>query len=179
MRRTTTLYAAAAAIALVSGLASPFATAGGEPKQPMEAFHEIIQNLIDAENKEDAAAMAALFTEDAILLPPGGAQPIQGRDNIRKFLDAYAKHKMDNHEIKQTVLMVGGPKTMMEAGTWSGDVPAGSGAQPTHLTGTYLAVGIFVDGQWKLWANSWQAESDTGATGSSALPQVGSSTPNK
>jgi uncharacterized protein (TIGR02246 family) len=179
MRRKVTLRAAVAAIALVGALASPIATAGDEPTQPVAAFHDIIQSLVDAENRNDAAAMAALFTEDAILLPPGGEEPIQGREFIRKFLDDYAKHKMDNHKITPTVLMLGGPRTMIDAGTWSGDVPAQNGGQATHVTGTYLAVGILVDGQWKLWANSWQAKPAADASGSSTPPQAGASTPNK
>lgn len=176
MRKSARLYATVAAIALVIGNALPSAVAGDEPKLPTEEFHDIVQSLIDAENRNDAAAMAALFTEDAILLPPGGGQPIQGQDNIRRFLNEYAKHKMDNHKITPTVLMLGGPRTMIDAGTWSGDAPAQNGAPPTHLTGTYLAVGILVDGQWKLWADSWQTKSDVAASGSSMAPQGG---PNK
>jgi hypothetical protein len=159
MRRKVMVRATAAAIALVGALASPIATADDAPTQPTAAFHEIIQSLVDAENRNDAAAMAALFTEDAILLPPGGEQPIQGREFIRKFLDDYAKHKMNNHKVTPTVLMLGGPRT--------------------HVTGTYLAVGILVDGQWKLWADSWQAKPATDVSGSSTPPQTGTSTPNK
>ena len=180
MRRTATLLCATVAtITLVSGPASHLATAAGDDKGPEATFHEIVQSLVDAENREDAAAMAALFTEDAILLPPGAEEPIQGQDSIRRFLDEYAKHKMDNHKITPTVLLLGGPKSMIEAGTWSGDLPAQNGAPATRLTGTYLAVGIFVGGQWKLWADSWQAKSPTGVFGSSRPPQVGTSTPNK
>jgi uncharacterized protein (TIGR02246 family) len=127
-------------------LAVPSALAGDEPMQPTEIFHKIVQDLVDAENRADDAAMAALFMEDAILLPPGRAQPIQGKDNIRRFLKEYAKNKMDNHKIKSSGLLVAGTKTMIDAGTWSGDVPAPNGAQPTHVEGTYLAVGAFVDG---------------------------------
>lgn len=171
MRKAARLCATVAAIAWIVGSALPSAVADDDLRSPPEQFHEIIQALIDAEDREDAEAMAALFTEDAILLPPGGAQPIQGQDKIRAFLDDYAKHKMANHRITPTVLMLGGPKTMIDAGTWSGDLPAQDGTQPTHITGTYLAVGILVDGQWKLWANSWQAKSDTGSIGSSTPPR--------
>ena len=179
MRRKVTLHATVAAIALIGVLASPVAAAADEPTEPTATFHEIIKNLVDAENKGDAAAMAELFTDDAILLPPGGGEPIQGREFIRKFLDDYAKHKMNNHKITPTVLMLGGPRTMIDAGTWSGDVPRQNGGQATHVTGTYLAVGILIDGQWKLWANSWQAKAPTDVSGSSTPPQAGTSTPNK
>lgn len=180
MGRIASLCATAGAIALVIGLTSPHAAAADEPVLPTETFHNIIQNLIDAENRGDDAAMAALFADDAILLPPGAAKPIQGHDEIRRFLKEYAKHKMDNHKITPSALLRGGPKTMMDTGTWSGDVPGQDGAQPTHVEGTYLAVGILVDGQWKLWANSWQAATTTGAfVGSSTPPQAATSTPNR
>jgi uncharacterized protein (TIGR02246 family) len=177
MKRALALFATAAAIGLVSGLVSPPAAVGDEPKPPTEAFHEIVQNLIDAENNEDAAAMTALFAENAILLPPGGEAPIEGTDNIRSFLNNYAKHKMNNHKITPTILMLGGPESMIDAGTWSGDVPAQNGGQATHVTGTYLAVGILVDGQWKLWADSWQVKPPTDVSGSSTPPQAGTTTP--
>jgi uncharacterized protein (TIGR02246 family) len=180
MRGMISLCATASTVTLVSLFGLPSALAGDEPIQPPAIFHEIVQKLVDAENSEDDVAMAALFTDDAILLPPGGAVPIQGKENIRAFLKGYAKHKMDNHKITPTGLLMGGPKSMIDTGVWSGDVPAQDGAQPTHVTGTYLAVGIFVDGQWKLWADSWQVESPTGAfVGSSTPPQVGTSAPNK
>jgi uncharacterized protein (TIGR02246 family) len=179
MKRAAAWFATAAAIALVSGLASPPPAVGDAPKLPTETFHQIVQNLIDAENHEDAAAMTALFADDAILLPPGGEGPIQGTDNIRRFLNDYAKHKMDNHKITPTMLMLGGPRSMIDSGTWSGDVPAQNGGQATHVTGTYLAVGILVDGKWKLWADAWQVKSPTDASGSSTPPQVGSSMPSK
>ena len=38
-------------------------------------------------NKGDAAAMTALYTSDAALLPQGSDQPIIGQANIRKFFD--------------------------------------------------------------------------------------------
>ena len=180
MRRTTTSYPTVAAIALVIALASSPLIAGEEPEAATAIFHEVVQQLVDAENRGDVETMGGFFTDDAILLPPVVEEPIQGKDKIRAFLKEYAKHKMDNHEITPAALLVGGPKTMIDTGTWSGDVPAQDGAQPTHVTGTYLAVGVLVDGQWKLWANSWQMAPFMGAlVGSSTLPQAGTSTTNK
>jgi hypothetical protein len=48
-----------------------------------------------------------------------------------------------------------------------------------HVTGTYLAIGILVDQQWKLWAVSWNRHFPTDAFSSLTPPQAGSSTPNK
>ena len=170
------LCATAAAITLVCGLASPPAFA--ETKLPTEVFHDIIEKFASAEDQGDAEALAKLFTDDAILVPAGVEQPIQGQENIRRFLKDYIKYKMENHKITPTALMLAGPKTMIDAGITSGDVLGQDGAL-THVTGTYLAVGILVDQQWKLWAVSWNRDFPTDAFSSLMPPQAGSSTPNK
>ena len=173
MRLTARLCATAAVLTLVAGLPARQAAAADEPQLPTQIFQQLIQDLIDAENKGDAEAMAALFSPGAILLPPGG-EVIQGRANIRTFLADYAKRKLDNHAITSTVLLRGGEQSMIQAGTWSGDVPGQNGAAATHVTGTYLAVGIYNDGQWKLWADSWQIKPAAGGAGA-APPQVSAS----
>jgi steroid delta-isomerase-like uncharacterized protein len=45
---------------------------------------EINQKLTDAFNSHDADAVAALFTEDAVVLDPQYAEPLRGKDAIRK-----------------------------------------------------------------------------------------------
>jgi ketosteroid isomerase-like protein len=49
---------------------------------------------IEAYYKNDAAALTALYTADAVLLPQGSAQPIA--NNIRKFMDEMIKQKLGN-----------------------------------------------------------------------------------
>jgi uncharacterized protein (TIGR02246 family) len=180
MGKMARLYATAAAVALVSGLASPRAVAGEATKLPTEVFHEIIQKFSDAEDKGDAQELASLFVEDAILLAPGVEQPIQGEENIQRFLVEHMKHKLENHKIEPTVLMSTGPKTMVDAGVLSGDVPEQNGAPAMHVTGSYLAVGVLRQGRWKLWALSWFRNPPAPAfAGTSTPPQAGASTPNK
>jgi uncharacterized protein (TIGR02246 family) len=180
MEKMARLCAAAAALALVSGLASPPANAGEETKHPTQVFHEIIEKISDAEDKGDVEALAALFVEDAILLAPGVEQPIQGQANIHRFLVEHMKNKLENHKIEPTSLMMTGPNTMVDAGVLSGDVPGQNGAPAMHVTGSYLALGVLRQGQWKLWAVSWFRNPPAPAlAGSSTPPQAGASTPNK
>src|SRR6516165_9460926 len=54
------------------------------------------EKWIEAFNKKDAAALTALYTADAVLLPQGTDQPIIGADNIRKFMDEMVKQKLEN-----------------------------------------------------------------------------------
>jgi uncharacterized protein (TIGR02246 family) len=170
MMRRIALFATAAAITLVSGLASP-RVAADEPMLPSEAFHATVEKLVAAQNKGDAAAEAALYTDDAILLPADGTGPVWGADNIRKFSSQAVKSK-SNRKIASNGILLGGPESAIETGTWTGDLPAQNGAPAAHVEGTYLVVGILVDGQWKVWANSWQMKPDIGAVGSSMPTQA-------
>jgi len=51
---------------------------------------------LESFNKKDAAALTALYTSDAVLLPQGTDQPIVGTDDIRKFMDEMVKQKLEN-----------------------------------------------------------------------------------
>src|SRR5215469_15643952 len=178
MGKMDRLCATATALALVSGLASPPANAGEETKPPIEVFHGIIEKFSDAEDKGDAKALASLFAEGAVLMTPGLDQPIQGEENIARFLVEHMKNKLENHKIEPTALMLTGPKTMVDAGVLSGDLPGQNGAPAMHVTGSYLAVGVLSQGQWKLWALSWFRNPPAPAfAGSSAPPQAGASAP--
>jgi uncharacterized protein (TIGR02246 family) len=180
MGKMARLYATAAALAVVSVLASPPANAGEETMHPTDVFHGIIERFSDAEDKGDAKALASLFAEGAILMTPGVAEPIQGEENIARFLVGHMKNKLENHKIEPTALMLTGPKTMVDAGILSGDLPGQNGAPAMHVTGSYLAVGVLSQGQWKLWALSWFRNPPAPAfAGSSTPSQAGAATPNK
>ena len=44
----------------------------------------LVQRYLSAYNAQDPLALAALYTEDGLLLPPGGG-PVRGRDAIRNY----------------------------------------------------------------------------------------------
>jgi uncharacterized protein (TIGR02246 family) len=53
--------------------------------RPFERLSQrIIVIWIDATKRKDVNAVLALYTDDAIVLPPGAA-PVTGRDAIREF----------------------------------------------------------------------------------------------
>ena len=61
----------------------------GVPKA-VDEFGELHQALDEAYNKNDAAAVAALFTEDALLVEPDGI--FSGRQDIEKrYADTFLK----------------------------------------------------------------------------------------
>ena len=70
---------------LALGFALPtFAQQTNTPDpQLREKLVAAIKKYTDANNKNDAAAIAPLFTEDAVLVPPEG--PVNGRQAIEKW----------------------------------------------------------------------------------------------
>lgn len=61
--------------------------AGGPPATDpagRQAVESAIQRYVEASNRGDVAALASLYAEDAMLLPPDH-EPIQGREAIRAF----------------------------------------------------------------------------------------------
>jgi len=48
---------------------------------------QIADKWIQATEKRDPAAFAALFAKDAVMMPPNVAQPIVGEANIRAYFE--------------------------------------------------------------------------------------------
>jgi uncharacterized protein (TIGR02246 family) len=63
---------------------------------PKTIAQRLDDKWIEAFNKKDAAALTALYTADAVLLPHGKDQPIIGANNIRNFMDGMIKEKLEN-----------------------------------------------------------------------------------
>ena len=91
----TRLFIALAGLAISFALPI-FAQTNKPDPQLREKLVAVIKNLTDAVNNNDAAAVAPLFTEDAVLVPPEG--PINGRQAIEKwFADLFQRvHVIDN-----------------------------------------------------------------------------------
>jgi uncharacterized protein (TIGR02246 family) len=91
----TRLFIALAGLAISFALPI-FAQTNKPDPQLREKLVAVIKNLTDAVNNNDAAAVAPLFTEDAVLVPPEG--PINGRQAIEKwFADLFQRvHVSDN-----------------------------------------------------------------------------------
>src|SRR5215831_9492404 len=81
-----------------------------------EAIQEAGEKWAEAYNKGDAKALAALYTEDAYLLPPG-ADLVHGRSAI----EAFWRQHMNVSDFKYTTIDIKplGAKTAREIGTIS------------------------------------------------------------
>jgi uncharacterized protein (TIGR02246 family) len=91
----TRLFIALAGLAISFALPI-FAQTNKPDPQLREKLVAVIKNFTDAVNNNDAAAVASLFTEAAVLVPPEG--PINGRQAIEKwFADLFQRvHVSDN-----------------------------------------------------------------------------------
>ena len=116
-----------------------------------------IQKLEDqwgaAFNKGDAAAVAAMYTEDAYVLP-AGAPMAHGRSDIQKFWDAAMQQLSD---VKCTTVDVKplGRSGAREIGTCTFKT---KGASPQDGALKYAVVWQKVSGQWMLNTDIWNMD---------------------
>jgi uncharacterized protein (TIGR02246 family) len=101
-------------------------------------------------NKGDASAVAAMYTEDAFVLPPG-AEMVKGRAAIEAFWRQAAQQMGDAKFTTIDVLALG-PGASREIGT----VSLKSKSQPPQeITAKYAVVWRKVGGKWKLATDIW------------------------
>jgi uncharacterized protein (TIGR02246 family) len=103
-----------------------------------------------AYNAGDAAALAALYAEDATILPPGG-DAVSGRAAIQAhFAEELAQGAKSTLTLRE---VIGHGDMAIEIGGWSAETPDG-----THLDhGKYMTVYRKVGGAWLLTRDMWNS----------------------
>ena len=126
--------------------------AGPAAAQDKATIDKLNEQFAAAFNKGDSAAVAAMYTEDAVLLPPG-ADMVKGRENIRAF---WAKMAEQVQDVKLTTMDVKplGPEAAREIGTFSLKT---KGAQPEEVSGKYVVVWQKAGSDWKLATDIWNS----------------------
>lgn len=124
------------------------------PVSAMAQDKDVIQNLNEqftkAFNSGDIAAVAAHYTEDAVVLPPG-AEMVMGRDAILAFWKA-ASEQMGDFKLTAIDVKPLGSDAAREIGTFSLRT---KGSQPQAITGKYVVVWKKVGADWKLATDIW------------------------
>ena len=125
---------------LMIGLAMP-ATA----QQPANQDEPIVKAYNKALLAHDAAGMAALYTEDAVVFTPDG--PVSGRAAIEKMYGQDLQHFSPNPSKLEQVTAIG-DGVRLRGGTWSGTLEGDKGS--VHLKGYWTTTDVRDGTNWKI-----------------------------
>jgi ketosteroid isomerase-like protein len=146
MRRTATLVLALLAEGAV-------VSAAEDVRAAIEAVDKAFCAAMD---RSDAAAIAALYTSIAEVLPPG-IEAVRGREAIRKIFQA----GMDAGQKELTLTTVeveAHGDTAHEVGTWTA-----KGKDGTILdSGKYVVIWKYEGGRWRLHRHIWNSNTPSG-----------------
>ena len=139
-------------VALVSAVALGARPEAQAAKQSAAdpAIKAVADNYVKASLAGDAKAIAALYTEDAVEMPPN-AQMIKGREAIEKYYTGLMAGggKMTNFTLTHLESHSSGDAGY-DVGTYQQTfTPPGAGA-PANETGKYVVVLKKVGGAWKV-----------------------------
>ena len=137
-------------IVMVMGLLSLGSPALAQSKATIEKLNDV---WTAAFNKGDAAAVAALYTEDAYVLPPGSAM-VKGRAAIEAFW-RQAAQQMGDAKLTTVDVLPLGRSAAREIGT----VALKTKSQPPQeVVGKYVVVWRKVGRDWKLATDIWNTD---------------------
>ena len=121
----------------------------------------VTQTLADQWGKaytaRSADALTALYTKDAVLLPPGTERPLSGESAIHQYFAELVKQpQMQNFSAKAIEGRMTSPDAGFAAGTFGGDMSsqAAAGAS-SHVMGTFLCVVAREGAGWKFRSDAW------------------------
>jgi uncharacterized protein (TIGR02246 family) len=124
--------------------------AGAAMAQQKPSIQKANEDWMAAFNKGDAAGVAALYAEDAYVLP-AGAEMAKGRRAIETFWKKTVQ-QLGDAKLKTLDLQSLGPGSAREVGTFSFKT---KGDNPEVVVGKYVVVWRKMGGQWKLITDIW------------------------
>ena len=138
-------------------------TADPQTTEQLRAFSKKVD---EAWNNNDAAALAALFTEDAVLLEDTG--PIYGREAIEKhyakvFQKAHVSNHLDKPDQSSPHIIGTTGNEAWSNGQWSLTYQV-KGGDPVELTGYWLEIYSREGGTWKKRVDAWNLTPPSAAT---------------
>jgi uncharacterized protein (TIGR02246 family) len=137
-------------IVMIIGCLSVGSPALAQNKATIEKLNDV---WTAAFNKGDTAAVAALYTEDAYVLPPGSAM-VKGRAAIEAFWRQAAQQMSDAKLTTVDVLPLG-----RSAAREIGTVTLKTKSQPPQeVVGKYVVVWRKIGRDWKLATDIWNTD---------------------
>jgi len=137
--------------AALAFLAIVLSTAGAK-SDDLQIMQTLSDRLAAAFNSGDSARIAQLYSEDAILMPPG-AKMIKGRDGVEKYWRTAVRTVMDS---KLTAVEL---KSIDQAGAQEiGSFTARSrGAHPREIDGKFVILWRKAGDDWQVAVDIWNA----------------------
>ncbi len=118
-----------------------------------ESIEAVGKTMCERLNAGNAAGVAELYTEDAVLMPPGAAQ-LDGRDAIQQYWQGLLDAGVGDVSLATQEVEDAG-NSAVEVGTISATAP-GDGEARVTFTGKYIVVwkrdGV---GSWRLHRDIW------------------------
>ena len=138
------------ALSLVTVACSP--EAGHDAEEDRAAIAAASRTFSAAFMAGDTATIGALYTEDAVLLPPTGN--VQGNDRIRAFFAPAEGRRQIAHTLTSESLLIDGDLAI-DIGRWESTTQR-DGAEARTSSERYLVVWQRqADGSWKLAYDAW------------------------
>jgi uncharacterized protein (TIGR02246 family) len=134
-----------------------------DPKT-LEQLDALGKKYDEAQNSNDAAAVAALYTEDAVWVTPQGT--IVGREAIEKQYAEYFKFgRQSNHTTTPdpaSYQIIGTTDTITFSGGWSVTVEVQG--KPQEFKGRWLVIDTHGSDGWKIWRSAFNVTPAPAAT---------------
>jgi uncharacterized protein (TIGR02246 family) len=122
----------------------------------IEQLNAISKKYDEAVNNNDAAAVAALYTEDAVFVADTG--PLYGREAIEKFYtDVFQQWRPKNHLSKKdpnSPRFIGTADNVASNGEWS-ETGQGQTGEPIQIKGYWSAIDTREGNDWKIRMLTW------------------------
>ncbi len=154
--RIRSFLSATTLLAALTSACQPAAEFGPLPEEDIAAIRANTDTYVELTLAGDFASVAALFTENAVMLPPTESM-VQGRPAILAYLEAYPTIT----EFQATVEEVGGQGSMgFSRGTYSLTATVEGMPDPIQDTGKWLTiVEKQPDGSWLTTTQIWNSDS--------------------
>ena len=136
------------------------------PEEPgsREAIETAVRRYVAASNQGDAKALAALYADDAMLLPPDH-EPIQGREAIGDF---WSQGTDEGLEVKTLAIEVNSDLGYL-VGRYN--LPA-TDEEPADSGKYVMCLKRQRDGSWKLTADIWNRSGDADDDDATPAPAI-------
>jgi uncharacterized protein (TIGR02246 family) len=106
-----------------------------------------------AHKAADFDRLAALYTEDAVLMP-AGREPVQGREAIRNFFAEDFKYVPKRSITLKSLRLEASGSVLVDSGEYRYDGIDTEG-KPLHITGNYNTVMKKTNGKWHTAIDIW------------------------